>query len=58
MKTKEIYSRKMAMYLRNKGFELVDMGVNPNRPDFSTFIFEDSPELRKEMFEYSAMLNK
>lgn len=49
MKTKEIYSLQMALYLRKLGFEIVDVGINPKRPEYDTWIFKDSEELGNAM---------
>ena len=39
-----IYTKKMACKLREKGFKILRTGVNPNFPQYDTYIFEDSAE--------------
>ena len=41
-----IYSKRLALELRLKGFKILRTGVNPNYPQFDTYIFEDSHELQ------------
>ena len=41
-----IYRKRLALELRLKGFKILRTGVNPNFPQFDTYIFEDSPELQ------------
>lgn len=48
-----IFKMKLAGYLMQKGFILVDIGVNWNNPDKRVFYFKDSPEIRKAMHDYS-----
>ena len=50
---KEIYSRKMAVYLRRLGFKIVSVDVNPYKPEFDMYLFKDTPELRNAMTNYS-----
>lgn len=52
MELKEIYSLKMAIYLRKRGLQIVDTGINPYKPEFETWFFEDSPELTEAMDDY------
>lgn len=52
MDTKEIYSLKLAVYLRKQGFEIVDTGVNRYKPEFNTWFFEDTDELEQAMTDY------
>lgn len=52
MKTKEIYSRKMAIYLRKQGFKIVNTGINPYKPEFETWFFEDTDELQYAISDY------
>lgn len=53
MNTKEIYSLKLAKHLTNLGFKPIKLGKNPKKPEFDTWIFENTPELRLAMFEYN-----
>lgn len=52
MNTKEIYSLKMAVYLRKQGFKIVDTGVNPYKPEFETWFFEDTDEFEQAISDY------
>lgn len=49
---KEIYSMKMATYLRKLGFQIENVEVNPYKPEFNMWIFQDTPELREAMRNY------
>lgn len=49
IKTKEVFSLQMAVYLRQLGFEIIGKGVNPNRPEYDTWFFEDTEELGNAM---------
>ena len=49
---KEIFSRKMAVYLRRLGFKIVSVEVNPYKPEFDMWIFKDTPELRNAMSNF------
>ena len=55
MKEKIIYSKWLAYELRERGFGIVRVGVNKNFPQYNTYIFQDSIEL-KEAIE--ALTNK
>lgn len=41
-----VYSKRLALELRLKGFKILRTGVNSNHPQFDTYIFEDSHELQ------------
>ena len=49
---KEIYSMKMATYLRKLGFKIESVEVNPYKPEFNMWLFKDTPELRVAMYNY------
>ena len=49
---KEIYSRKMAVYLRNKGCKIVGTKANPYKPEFDMWLFEDGEKLQSEITNY------
>ena len=56
MKSKEseriiIYSKRIAIELRKRGFKILATGVNQARPQFDTYIFENSPELQDALNE-------
>lgn len=48
-----IYSKKMALNLRKRGFKLLRTGINENFPQYNTYIFENSAELQKALTELS-----
>ena len=48
----EIYSMKMATYLRKLGFKIESVDVNPYKPEFNMWLFKDTPELREAMGRY------
>ena len=41
-----VYSKRLALELRLKGFKILRTGINPNYPQFDTYIFENSHELQ------------
>lgn len=45
MKERTIYSRRMAYQLRKLGFRIIRLDVNPHRPQFDSWVFEETPEL-------------
>lgn len=51
---RRIYTKKMAMYLIKKGFKLVDVVEDVNKPWFYNWVFEDSKELQIAMAEFSS----
>ena len=53
MEVKKIYTRKMAVYLREQGFKIIGTEVNKNKPEFDVYLFKDSNNLREAMIEYS-----
>lgn len=42
-----IYTRRIAYQLRLQGFKIIRTEVNPNFPQYDTYVFENSPELQK-----------
>lgn len=48
---KIIYSKRLALELRKRGFELLRMGVNNNFPQYNTYIFKFSGELDRAIAE-------
>lgn len=48
-----IYSKKIALELREQGFELVGTGVNKNFPQYDTYIFKNSKELQEALTKLS-----
>lgn len=49
-----IYTKKLALYLREQGFELMGTGVNKNFPQYNTYIFKDNEQLRAAVTEFTA----
>ena len=45
MKEKIIYMPWLAAELRRLGFRIIRTEVNPHRPQFDIYIFEETPEL-------------
>ncbi len=41
-----VYSKWLALALREQGFKLNRTGINKNFPQYITYIFADSPELQ------------
>ena len=48
-----IKSLKTANYLVRAGFDIVVIGKNDKEENKITFLFEDTPEFRKTLTEYS-----
>ena len=46
-KEKIIYTKKLALELRQQGFKLLRTGINENFPQYITYIFEDSAKLQE-----------
>ena len=51
MQYKVIYMPWIAAQLREQGFKLLKTGVNPHKPQFDTYIFEETPEFLKAFDE-------
>lgn len=49
---KKIFTRKLAVYLREHGCKIVGTEVNRHKPEFNVYLFEDTPELVKAMNNY------
>lgn len=50
---KIIYTRKLALFLRQEGFKLLRTGINENYPQYDTYIFEDDEKLQDAIYRYS-----
>ena len=46
MKEKTIYTKRLAYALRCQGFEIIRVEINPNKPQFDCWVFEDTPAFR------------
>lgn len=49
-----IYNKKMALYLREKGFRIINTAPNRNKPFFDVYFFEDNESLQKEIQIYKS----
>lgn len=45
MKTKIIYTRKIAIELRKQGFRIIETVVNEKYPQYDAYVFEETAEL-------------
>lgn len=41
-----VYTRRIAYELRVQGFKIIRTEVNPNFPQYDTYVFENSSELQ------------
>lgn len=44
--TYRVYTRWLALALRREGFKIVSTDINEYHPEFTVWIFEDTPELQ------------
>lgn len=51
-KTFTIFSRKLAIYLRNHGFRILRTRTNNTYPQYDCYIFLNSPELQSAILSY------
>lgn len=51
MKEKVIYSKWVAYELRKKGFEILRVEINPNKPQFDCWVFEETKEMLEAFTE-------
>lgn len=49
--TFKVFTRKLAIKLREQGFQIVNTVINSKKPQFDIYCFEDTPELRKAVEE-------
>lgn len=45
MSERKVYKKLLAIELRKMGFKIIRTEVNPYKPIFDVYIFEDSPRL-------------
>lgn len=45
MKTKKVFSKRLAIELRKRGFGILETEVNTKKPEFDVYIFESTAEL-------------
>lgn len=55
MNTIQIYTRRMALFIQSKGIKPVGTVPDENKPEFLNWLFENTPEVRDAMAEYSAI---
>lgn len=55
MRTIRIFTRRMALFIKSKGIEPINTVQDENKPHLLNWIFEDTPEVRNAMAEYSAI---
>ena len=49
-----VYNKKMTLYLREKGFRIINTAPNRNKPFFDVYFFEDNENLQKEIQIYKS----
>ena len=49
-----VYNKKMALYLREKCFRIINTSPNRNKPFFDVYFFEDNENLQKEIQIYKS----
>ena len=52
--TKKIFSRKLALYLRERGCKIIGTEVNKHKPNLDVYLFEDGEKLQAELANYMA----
>ena len=52
-KTYRIYSRRISLELRRKGFKIIGTDINENFPQYDVYLFEDTEQLREELTKLS-----
>lgn len=52
-KSYRIYSRRIALELRRKGFKIIGTDINENFPQYNVYLFEDTEQLREELTKLS-----
>ena len=51
MKEYTIYTARIAYELRKRGFLIIRTDINPHKPQFDCWVFEDTPKLHKALTE-------
>ena len=49
MSEKIIYTKKVAYKLRQQGFPIVRVEVNPNKPQFDCYVFENTEAFQQAL---------
>ena len=53
MKTFKVFTKKIAISLRERGFDIVAVEVNKKKPQFDVYIFKDTESFREVFTELS-----
>ena len=56
-KVKAIFTQKLAGYLMQRGFVLIDIKPNRDNPNRHDFLFGDSSELQQAINDYASRNN-
>ena len=48
-KIKKVFTRKLAVELRERGFDIIGTEPNMYKPQFDVYLFEDTPELQQAL---------
>ena len=56
--TKKVFSRRLAVFLREHGCKIVGTEVNFKRPEFDVWLFEDNERLREAFELYSSHIGR
>lgn len=49
--TFKVFTRKLAVKLRERGFKIVETQINQKKPQFDIYCFEDTADLRQAVAE-------
>lgn len=49
MSEKIIYTKKVAYQLRKQGFPIVRVEINPNKPQFDCYVFENTKAFQQAL---------
>ena len=58
MNIKKIFTKKVAMRLINKGFDLIDMETNLKHKNLKVYVFKRTDELMQELTNITRELSK
>ena len=53
-----VYTKWLALALREQGFRLIRTGINTNFPQYITYVFEDCEDLHFAIRQLSAKRNR
>ena len=49
-----VYTRWVAFELRKRGFKIIEVQPNPNKPEFDCYLFKDSKALQNAIREVTS----